>query len=267
MARVVGVISGKGGVGKTVVAINTAAALQKYYGMKVLLVDCNITTSHIGLYLGIYSTPVTLNDALKGHIGIEKTIYEHPSGINVIPASLKLEDLKDMDWHVVKERLVDILDKYDFILLDSSPGFNRESLITLEASQEALMVTNPIVHTVADLIKCRQLCEELHVKPLGIVVNMIRGKKYELAKQEVEQMADIPIIASIPYSEAIMESIISKKPAVDLSHKIGAHFRRIADFLVSGTVAEENGFLEKLRKIFRPLSTTSKSHRSTNPQL
>ncbi len=257
MSRVVGVISGKGGVGKTIVAINTAAALQKYYGKKVLLVDCNITTSHIGLYLGLYSTPVTLNDVLKGNIGIEKTIYEHPSGINVIPASLKLEDLRNVDWHMVREKLLGVLDSYDFVLLDSSPGFNRESLITLEASHEALMVTAPLVPTVADLIKCRQLCEELHVKPLGVVLNMVRKKKYELSKQEVEQMTEMPVIDSIPYYDAIMESTITKTPALNISRKIDSHFRAIAGFLTDEKINEGKGFFKQLKELFRPPSKQS----------
>ncbi len=234
MSRVVGVVSGKGGVGKTIVSINLAAALHKYYRQKTLLVDCNITTSHIGLYLGIYSTPATLNDALKGAVPIEKAIYEHSSGIHVVPASLKLEDLRDVDWHVVKEKLSGLIGSYDFIILDSSPGFNRESLITLEACHEALFVTNPIVHTVADIIKCKKLCDELHVKPLGIVLNMVRNKKYEISRQEVERMTQLPVIESISYSDAIMESIISKVPAISKSRSIDSHFKHMSEFLVDG---------------------------------
>ncbi len=250
MSRVVGVISGKGGTGKTIVAINTAAALHKYYDMRVLLMDCNITTSHVGLYLGLYSTPVTLNDALKEHLPIEKTVYEHPTGINVIPASLKFEDLKDIDWHIVKRKIPSLAEKYDFIILDSSPGFTRESLITLEASHEVLMVTNPIVHTVADLIRCKQICDELNIKPLGIVLNMIKGKKYELTTEEVEHMVNVPVIASIPYDEAIMESIISKAPAIARSAKIDNIFRDLAHKITgSPTKKHRESFLDKLKRI------------------
>lgn len=252
MSRVVGVISGKGGVGKTIVAINTAAALQKYYDMRVLLIDCNITTSHIGLYLGLYSTPVTLNDALKDHVSIEKTIYEHPSGMHVIPASLKLEDLRDVDWHVVKEKMSPLTEKYDFIILDSSPGFNRESLITLEASHEALMVTNPIVHTVADLIKCKQLCEELNVKPLGIVLNMVRGKKYELTLKEVEQMADMPVLSSIPFDETLMESIITKTPVIEISPKIAYLFKELGHKITGRTPHKEKESIMVMIRKFLP---------------
>ncbi len=248
MSRVVGVISGKGGVGKTIVSINLAAALHKYHGKKTLVVDCNITTSHVGLYLGIYSTPATLNDALKGHIPIEKAIYEHPSGISIIPASLKLEDLQDVDWHIVKEKLSGILDKYEFIILDSSPGFNRESLITLEAAHEALLVTNPIVHSTADLIKCRKLCEELHIKPLGVVLNMVRNKKYEIKKREVERMVGLPVIASIPFNEKVMESLVEKTPAIAKSRRINACFRHLSDFMAEGSLLfeDDEGFIGKI---------------------
>lgn len=251
MSRVVGIISGKGGVGKSIVAINTAAALEKYYGKKTLLIDCNITTSHVGLYLGLYSTPVTLNDALKGKVEIEKTIYEHASGMHVIPASLRLDDLKNIDWHVVKQKIPDIAGDYDFILLDSSPGFNRESLVTLEASQEALMVTTPMAPTVADLIKCKQVCDELRIVPVGTVLNKVRNKKYELSSREVEQMTGTTVITSIPFADSIMESVIAKTPAIDSSSKISKHFLHVAEFLVEGSTRESSGSMfSHLRNLF-----------------
>ena len=57
MVRVINICSGKGGVGKTTVAANLGAALQKF-GRKVAVIDCNLTTAHLGLYLGIYSFPI-----------------------------------------------------------------------------------------------------------------------------------------------------------------------------------------------------------------
>ena len=247
--RVIGVISGKGGVGKTVVSINTAAALHRYYNFRVLLIDCNITTSHLGLYLGLYSTPVTLNDALQGKVGIEKTIYEHQTGVHVIPASLRLEDLKNVDWHIMKERIKPLHDKYDFIILDSSPGFNRESLITLQASDEVIMVTTPIVHHIADVIKCKQLCKELDIRPIGIVLNMTKNRKYELTRHEVEQMTELPVFTTLPYDEAVLQSIIYKMPVINHSKKMSRHFLDISKFIVGGDLPEEEGFFSGLRRL------------------
>jgi len=236
MPRVIGIISGKGGVGKTVVAINLAAALSKWYRKRVLLVDCNITTSHVGLYLGLYSTPITLNDALKGAVAVEKTIYNHPCGIDVIPASLKLEDLKDADWNLVNSKISPLFNNYDFILLDSSPGFNRESIITMQTCNEVLMVTTPIVHTVADIIKCRQLSEEFGVKPLGVVLNMVRKKPYELSTDEVTDMTGLYVLTSVPYDDKVMESIISKMPVINFHSKVNASFLNLASHLTGGEV-------------------------------
>jgi len=249
--RVIGVISGKGGVGKTIVAINLAASLYKYYRKDVLLVDANITTSHVGLYLGLYATPVTLNDVLRGTVDIKKAVYKHSSGINVVPASLRLEDLKDIDWKLVKEKLSGIFNDYEFVILDSSPGFNKESLITLETCSEALFVTNPIVHSVADLIKCKECSIELNVKQIGIIVNMVRDKKYELKNDEIRQMTGIDVIGSVHYDDAIMESIISKAPAINISKKVDREFLRISKYLIGDEPAEKVSFISRLSSLFK----------------
>ncbi len=246
MPRIIGVISGKGGVGKTVVSINLSAALSKWYSKRVLLVDCNITTSHTGLYLGLYSTPVTLNDALKGAISIDKAIYKHACGIDVIPASLKLEDLKEVEWNVVGEKISPVLNNYDFIILDSSPGFNREALITMRTCNEVLMVTTPIVHTVADIIKCRQLSEDSGVKPLGVVLNMVRKKPYELSVEEVTDMTGLHVLASIPYDDKVMESIVSKMPVISSRSSVNGGFLGLAANL-AGAEAHKTGVLSMIR--------------------
>ena len=51
MARIIGIVSGKGGVGKTTLGINLGAALAHHLKKNVTIVDCNVTTSHLGLYL------------------------------------------------------------------------------------------------------------------------------------------------------------------------------------------------------------------------
>ena len=66
MTRVIGVISGKGGVGKTTVVANLGAIFAQKYKKDVVIVDCNVSTSHLGLYLGMYYTPITLKQVLKG---------------------------------------------------------------------------------------------------------------------------------------------------------------------------------------------------------
>ena len=248
--RIIGVISGKGGVGKTIVAINLAAVLKEYYDKKVLLIDLNLTTPHVGLYLGLYATPTTLNDAIKMDTDIKKCIYEHPCKIDVMPSSIKITDLKDVNLDFLKQKLEIIKDEYDFIILDSSPGFGKESLITLSNCSEVLYVTNPIVHSVADIIKCREVCDMLHLKSLGIVNNKIKKKKYELNTKEIENMVGMKVISSIPYDDKVMESIISKTPAIKMSSTIRREFINLGS-VISGENRKKEGFFPAFSDLFR----------------
>ena len=88
MTRVIGILSGKGGVGKTTLTGNLAVELAKL-GKEVYAIDCNISTSHLGMYFGFYDYDITLNDVLRGSHEIEDSIYEHKSGVKIVPGSLR----------------------------------------------------------------------------------------------------------------------------------------------------------------------------------
>ncbi len=246
MARIIGIISGKGGTGKTVVTINLADAIYKYYKKKVLIVDCNITTPHIGLYLGLYSTPVSLIDVLLGTEPVEKAIYKDVHGFDILPAPLKLTDLKNVNWELLNEKISALNDNYEYILLDSSPGLNRESLITLSSCNESLFVTNPIVYSVADLIKCKDVCKEKNINTLGVILNMVHKKKYEMKRDEIYTMLGINTIFSIPYTDDIPTSLIKKIPAVEFSPHLLNKFKSIAKLIVEKEYEDKEDVISRI---------------------
>src|SRR3972149_804170 len=105
MTRAIGIVSGKGGVGKTTLAINLAAALARHYNKRTALVDCNLTTSHISLYLGIYHKTTTLNHVLREERSMDEATHQHESGMKIVPASLSLSDLDGVDILKIKDRV------------------------------------------------------------------------------------------------------------------------------------------------------------------
>jgi len=155
LARIISIVSGKGGVGKTTVGLNIGAALAKHFNKNVTLVDCNVTTSHVGLYLGMYYCPITLNKVLRGEYKIDEAVNEHYSGMNVIPASLSLSDLDGVDITELRNKLKGLFTNNDIILLDGSPGLGREGVAALKASDEVLYITNPYIPFVMDIVRCQ----------------------------------------------------------------------------------------------------------------
>ena len=222
MVRVINICSGKGGVGKTTVAANLGAALQRF-GRRAVVIDCNLTTAHLGLYVGVYSFPVTLNNFLRREAKLEDAVYKHSSGLSIIPASLNLEDLIDLDTGNLKSTLKQVFYDYDMVFLDSAPGFGKEAMIPLGISDEVLFVANPYIPSVVDISKYSQLPES--PKPIGIILNRVRGKKYELTPEEIAQFTEIPVIGSIPEDDNILKSTNKRELAVTMNQKAKASLK------------------------------------------
>ena len=239
--RIIGIISGKGGVGKSTITANIGSYLASKFKKDVVIIDCNLTTSHLSLSLGMYYCPITLNNVLRGEKNIFESIYEHSSGMKIIPASLHLREIERVDITKLKDVIKDLDGKVDFIFLDASPGLGRETYAAIHASEEIILVTNPNLPSIADVIKCREIINDVKKKTLGIVLNMVNGKKYELSKKEIEALVEIPVIASIPNDNNIHESLANKKPVVMFSprSKSSKEFKKLAYWLIGG---KEKGF-------------------------
>ena len=250
-ARRIGIISGKGGVGKTTVTANLGAVLAKKLKKDVAIVDCNLTTSHLSLSLGMYYCPVTLNHVLRGETKIKDAMYSHPSGMKIIPASIRLEEMVGVDSSKLKSVISKLHKKVDIILLDSSPGLGNETLSAIKASNEIIFVTNPNLPAVTDVIKCRDIIKSMRKKPIGVVVNMITKGRHELSKKEVEILTELPVIASIPHDMNVLKSLAERTPIVLHKPRSSAskELTRFARWLVGEE--EEKGFLSFLSRLLK----------------
>jgi septum site-determining protein MinD len=244
-ARTISVISGKGGVGKSTVTANLGALLSSKFKKSVVIIDCNLSTSHLSLSLGMYYCPLTINNAMRGENHIFEVLYDHPSGMKVVPASLNMKDLEGIDITKLKDVIKDLKDRVDFILLDTSPGLGREAYAAIHACDEALIVTNPNIPAVADVIKCREILRDVSKVPLGIVLNMVSGKDYELSEREVESMTGMNVLASVPHDRDVHRSLARKMPVTMFrpNAKSSKELMRLSRWLVG---EKEEGFFKRL---------------------
>lgn len=255
LTRIIGVVSGKGGVGKTTLTVNLGAVLASEHKKDVIVVDCNVTTSHLGMFLGMYYYPVSLNQVLSGDVVIDKAIYDYSiAGLRVIPASLSLDDLKGVEVSELKKSIRSLFGKADIILLDAAPGFGREALATIRASDEILFVMMPYVPPMMDVIKCCQLANHYGVRPLGVVMNMVGEGRHELTSYEVEQLVELPIISRIPRDKEVLRSLSAKLPVVDLNPKSKAsrEISKLAAFLVGEEYRPPGVFSRVFSRLRRP---------------
>jgi len=216
MTRLIILTSGKGGVGKTTLSSNLAAALTDF-GENVIVMDANLTTPNLGLHLGMHLTPNTLHSVLKGESRLKDAIYPHPYGFKVIPASLGLNDIKGVDVGRLTEVSLKLIGKADYVIMDCAAGLGRETISALAASDETIIVTNPDLPSVTDALKILNLAKETNVKIIGGVINRTRGNLSELTKDEIENLLKIPIIAEIPEDPNVALSIAVKKPLIEFS--------------------------------------------------
>lgn len=238
MARIISVVSGKGGVGKTTTAANLGAALVER-NKKTVVVDANLTTPNLSLHLGIPLYPITLHDVLKRKAHISEALYIHPSGIRVVPASLSVEALRGLNASKLSKALNDLLDT-EIILIDGAAGLGKEAISAIEASDEVIIVTNPELPAVTDALKAIRIAEKTGAKILGVVVNRVRGHKHELDSGEMQSILEYPIIGFVPEDMEVAKSISMKMPVVHHSPKSKAshEFKRIAASIV-GEVYKE----------------------------
>jgi septum site-determining protein MinD len=251
MVRIINVCSGKGGVGKTTVAANLGVALQKFK-RKVAVVDFNFTTSHLSLYFNMYTNAITLNNFLRKEASIESAVYTHPSGLRVVPASLRVKDIVNIDVDNLKDELKDAFCNYEIVFLDSAPGLGKEALIALKSSDEVLFVANPNIPSLIDIEKCKQTIDMLESKPIpiGIILNRVRNKGYEIKTDDIKRFTDLPVIGIVPEDENVLADF-NRKTLVTFSKKnspASKAFYRIGAKLVGERY--EQGFFDRLRGIF-----------------
>ena len=203
MARTIGVISLKGGVGKTssVAALGVALA---DFGKRVLLVDANLSAPNLGIHFNIINPENTLHDVLNRDINIKDAIYVVADKFHVLPAGL-FNKIKTNPFKL-KDVLKGVDKDYDIILVDSSPALNYETLAAVLASDELFVVTTPDYSTLSTTLKAVKMAKQKGVPVSGIILNKVYNKHFEISFEDIEKTIGVPILAVIPHDIHVLEA-------------------------------------------------------------
>lgn len=209
MTKTIGIISIKGGVGKTTIASSLASSLVNHYNKKVLLVDANYSAPNLGLHMDIIKPKKTIHEVLDKKAKIKKVI-ENKFGVDVIPGDYSFN--KNLNYLKLKSKLKKIKNNYDFVILDSSPSLNEEILSVIIASDSLFVVTTPDYPTLYCTLKASKLAKHRGKPISGIILNKIRSPFYELTLKEIEKTTEIPVVAKIPDDKSAVKATFMRIP-------------------------------------------------------
>ena len=244
-SKIFSIIALKGGVGKTTVVANLGAALADEYDKKVLIVDANFSTPHLGLHVGLIEPEHHLHRVLSDESSINEAVYEHPIGFHIIPGKLA-PTIVDCD--LLKEKLEPLRDSYDVILIDSSPSLNHEMLAAMQASDEIIVVSSPDYPTLSSTLHAISIAKERGTNIRGLIINKVRGKNFELGSKEIGNASQVKVLASLPDEIKVLSALSKMTPVVIDSPKIEVSklYKTLAGSLINEK-PKKKGILSKLK--------------------
>jgi flagellar biosynthesis protein FlhG len=221
-ARITAVTSGKGGVGKTFVTANLAAALARR-GERVLVLDADLGLANIDVVLNLYSR-LTLHDVFTDRTSLDDAILPAPGGFSVLLAGSGLVEYSRMTPEV-RDKLLEVIGRvrprFDHILLDTGAGISDVVLFTVSLADEVLIVATPEPTSLADAYATvKVLASTQSARPMKLLVNQtqkpgegraVRGQLQQVVDRFVNAHLPQPVkldhVGDVPQDPAVRETV------------------------------------------------------------
>ncbi|MEO8946409.1 MAG: Mrp/NBP35 family ATP-binding protein [Gemmatimonadaceae bacterium] len=232
LGNIIAVSSGKGGVGKSTVAVNLAVALAQG-GARVGIMDADIYGPNVPRMLGLDGPP-----RLDNH---DRMVPHEAYGVRVVSLGFLVQPDQPAIWRgpiimkVINQFLRDVAwGKLDFLIVDMPPGTGDAQLSLVQATHVhgALIVTTPQDVAAGDALRGAKMFERVGVPILGIVENMSYfecphcGKPSALfgsgGGRRLADLLNLPLLSEVPLYPRVMEGGDSGRPIVVAEPESGA---------------------------------------------
>ena len=203
MARKIVITSGKGGVGKTTVAVYLSVMLARK-GKRVVLCDADFGLNNADVALGLESQATyDVIDVIEGRCRAKQALVKHPQFPNLY---LLTSSCSSPERYVSPQSLKLVLDalapQFDFVIIDCPAGIDEGFHRAVASAEEAIVVTTPHVSAIRDADKVITLLKSYHLSEVFLTVNKVRGDFLlagkTLSPQEIEKLLKVPILGVVP---------------------------------------------------------------------
>lgn len=221
-SRITAVTSGKGGVGKTFVAANLAAALARL-GQKVLVLDADLGLANLDVVLNLFPK-ITLHDVFTGRQPLDEAILPAPGGFSVLLAGSGMVEYSRMTPEV-REQLQKVIDevapRYDRVLLDTGAGISDVVLYTVSLADDVLVVATPEPTSLTDAYATiKVLATTQGRREIQLLVNQVRRPgEGRTVRAQLQQVLDryvgpsldgavrLTLVGEVPADTAVREAV------------------------------------------------------------
>lgn len=264
MKRVIAVSGCKGGVGKTVVAVNLALVISKL-GQRVVLMDGNLDAPGVGFSLGSHltgSSQATSETSFSAPAVVESKkvqcegLTDGPGGIRIFtPGEKSWSDRVQIAQAVELIQGMDgLAPGLDSLIIDTAPGLAPENITLIQAATDVVVVINQEDISVVDAARqIRLLHRVYHIQQFHVVVNLVssrRGgtKQFEQLQQSLEDNKWIVLnyLGAIPFDKSVSEAAARQSAVMIFNEECRAAraFHRIGHQLAKIPVPEPKGRIE-----------------------
>jgi len=228
-ARVLAITSGKGGVGKTFLAANLAAALARR-GERVLVLDADLGLANLDVVLNLHPK-VTLHDVFTGKVPLADAILPAPCGFSVLLAGSGLVEYSRLTPEV-REKLVQILEtvtpRFDHILIDTGAGISDVVLYAVSLADAVLVISTPEPTSMTDAYAMiKVLATRQQRRAIRLVVNQVgRVGDGRAIRNQLQLVVDkfvapqlapesgslkLDLIGEVPDDPAVRAAVVKRK--------------------------------------------------------
>ena len=232
-ARITAITSGKGGVGKTFLSANLAAALAAR-GERVLVLDADLGLANLDIVLNLQ--PVfTLHDVFTGRCALEAAIVPAPGGFSALLAGSGLVEYSRLtpDLSEQLERAVSTLaPRYDRILIDTGAGISDVVLYSVSLADEVVVLATPEPSSMTDAYATiKVLATQQQRRSIRLVVNEVSqaGEGSAICKQlqlvidrfvapqleRLEMPLTLELLGEIPIDSDVRDAVFKRRLLLD----------------------------------------------------
>jgi flagellar biosynthesis protein FlhG len=237
-ARITAVTSGKGGVGKTFISANLAAAFARL-GLRVLVLDADLGLANLDVVLNLYPK-VTLHDVFTGAATLDEAILPAPGGFSVLLAGSGMVEYSRLTPEV-RDRLTGVIEslapRYDILLLDTGAGISDVVLYTVSLADDVLLVATPEPTSLTDAYATiKVLAAQQQRRRIHLVINQVgRSGEGKTIRSQLQAVTDrfvtpqlkvsskdpraelkLELVAEVPTDLAVREAVLKRQLLLEL---------------------------------------------------